>query len=147
MFLKKGKSFSASKEHLNDATSELRKVKEGTKSSRVLLATGKHTYHRKKPSRKEFSSFLPVVEDNLGPGKQPLAKLRKHASGDVKESAEVKITTIKRGTAKMIKGKKDTSSKSRSSVNVDNSSHSDQLSLKNKTNLKVLKFARTVQSI
>ncbi|WJX23899.1 [histone H3]-lysine(4) N-trimethyltransferase [Trifolium repens] len=142
----KGKSFSASKEHLNDATSELRKVKEGTKSSRVLLATGKHTYQRKKPSRKELSSFQPVVEDNLGPGKQALAKLRKHASGDVKESAEVKIATIKRGTAKMIKGKKDTSSKSRSSVNVDNSSHSDQLSLKNKTNLKVLKFARTVQN-
>ncbi|CAJ2637688.1 unnamed protein product [Trifolium pratense] len=141
----KRKSFNSSKEHLNDATSVLGKVKEGTKSSRVPLATGKHTYHRKKLSRKELCSFQPVVEDNSGPGKQPLAKLRKHVSGDVKESAEVKITAIKSGKAKMIKGKKDTSSKSKSSVNVDNSSPSDQLSLK-KTSPKVLKFACTVQN-
>ncbi|GAU39686.1 hypothetical protein TSUD_320990 [Trifolium subterraneum] len=142
----KRKSFSSSKEHLNDATSELGNVKEGTKSSRVPLATGKHTYHRKKLSRKELCSFQPVVEDNSGPGKQPLAKLRKRVSGDVKESAEVKITALKSGKAKMIKGKKDTSSQSRSSVNVDNSSPSDQLSLKNKTSQKVLKLSCTVQN-
>jgi len=151
--------FSANKEHLKEGTKlglgkvkkgtklGLGKVKEGAKSSGVPLAIEKYTYHRKNPSRKELCSSKPVVEDNSGPGKKPLAKLRKDVSGDVNESAEVKATAIKRGKAKMIKGKKDTSSKRNSSVNVDNSSPSDQLSLKNKTSQKVSKFARTVQSI
>lgn len=142
----KGKSFSANKEHLNDATLGLGKVKEGAKSSGVPLAIEKYTYHRKNLSRKELCSSKPVVDDNSGPGKKPLAKLRKDVSGDVKESAEVKVTAIKRGKSKMIKGKKDTSSKKSSSVNVDNSSPSVQLSLKNKTSQKVSKFAHTVQN-
>lgn len=125
----------------------LGKVKEGAESSGVPLAIGKYTYHRKNLSRKELCSSKPVVEDNSGPGKEPLAKLRKDVSGEVNESAELKVTATKCGKAKMIKGKKDTSSKRSSSVNVDNSSPSDQLSLKNKTSQKVSKLAHTVQSI
>ncbi|XP_058767936.1 histone-lysine N-methyltransferase ATXR7-like isoform X2 [Vicia villosa] len=142
----KRKSFGANKELLNDATSGLGKGKKGSKNSGVPLLDGKHTYQRKKLPRKEFCSSQPVVDDNLGPGKKPLANLWKHVSGDVNESAEVKITAIKCGKTKMIKGKKDTSSKSRSSFNVDNSSPNDQLSLKNKTSQKVAKFAHTVQN-
>ncbi|CAK8531800.1 unnamed protein product [Lathyrus sativus] len=140
------KSFGANKEHLNGATSGLGKRKEGSKSSGVCLLDGKYAYQRKKLPRKEFCSFQPVVEDNLGPGKKPLANLWKHVSGDVNESSEVKITAIKGGKTEMIKGKKDASSKSGSSVNVDNSSPNDQLSLKNKTSQKALKFAHTVQN-
>ncbi|XP_050920367.1 histone-lysine N-methyltransferase ATXR7 isoform X9 [Lathyrus oleraceus] len=142
----KRKSFGANKEHLNNATSGLGKRKEGSKSSGVRLLDGKHTYQRKKLPRKEFCSFQPVVEDDLGPGKKPLANLWKHVSGDVNESSEVKITAIKGGKTKMIKGKKDAFSKSGSSFNVDNSSPNDQLSLKNKTSQKALKFAHTVQN-
>lgn len=131
---------------MNDATSGLGKGKEGSKSSGVPLLDGKHTYQRKKLPRKEFCSSQPVVDDNLGPGKKPLANLWKHVSRDVNESAEVKITAIKCGKTKMINGKKDASSKSRSSLNVDNSSPNDQLTLKNKTSRKVVKFAHTVQS-
>ncbi|CAI8590000.1 unnamed protein product [Vicia faba] len=141
----KRKSFGAIKEQLNGVTSGLGKGKEGSKSSGVPLLDG-NTYHRKKLPRKEFCSFQPVVEDNLGPGKKPLANLQKHVSGDVNESAKVKITAIKHGKTKMIKGKKDASSKSGSSFNVDNSSPNDQLSLKNKTSQKVVKFAHTVQN-
>ncbi|MCI26729.1 histone-lysine N-methyltransferase SETD1B, partial [Trifolium medium] len=63
------KSFSASKEQLNDATSEPGKVKEGTKCSGVPLAI-EYTYYHKKLSRKEFFSSQSVVEDDSGPGKQ-----------------------------------------------------------------------------
>uniref|UniRef100_A0A1S2XE53 [histone H3]-lysine(4) N-trimethyltransferase n=1 Tax=Cicer arietinum TaxID=3827 RepID=A0A1S2XE53_CICAR len=142
----KGKSVSVSKKQLDDATSGLGKVKEGAKSSGAPPVSGKYAYYRKKLSRKEFGSSQSVVEDDSGPGKQPLAKLRKIVSGDVHETAEVKIAAIKRGKAKMFKGKKDTSSKSRSSVIVNNSSPSYQLSLTNKTSQKVLKLACTVQN-
>lgn len=133
---------------MHDATSGLGKVKEGAKSSEVPMLIGKHTYHRKKLSRKALCSSQSIIEDDSGPEKRPLAKLRKHVSGDVDESAEVKTTAVKRGKTKMIKGTKDTSSKGRSSsVNINSSLLTDQLSVKNKTSRKVLKFSRTVQSI
>ncbi|XP_061368682.1 histone-lysine N-methyltransferase ATXR7 isoform X2 [Gastrolobium bilobum] len=116
----KGKVFSVSKEHLNDATSGLGRVKEGAKSSSgVPLVVGKYTYYRKKLSRKELCSSQSVADDS-GPGKQPVAKLRKLVSGDVGETAEIKKAAVNRGKTRVIKGK-DTSSKGRSSpVNVNN---------------------------
>lgn len=123
-------------------------MKEGAKSSsEVPPVIGKYTYCRKKLSRKELISSKSVAENDSRPGKQPVAKLRKHFSGDVGEAAEVKIASVKRGKTKMIKGKKDTSSKGKSSVSVNSSSHNDQLSLKNKAGQKVLKFSGEVQSI
>ncbi|KAK7303872.1 hypothetical protein RJT34_14790 [Clitoria ternatea] len=144
---KKGKAFSASKKPLNDATYRLGRVKEGSKSSsEVPLMIGKHTYHRKKLSRKELFSSQSVAEDDSWPGKQPAAKLRKHVSGDVSEMPGVKIAAVKHGKAKTINRKKDASSKGRSSpVNVNCSSHSDQLSLKNKIGPEVIKFSSEVQ--
>ncbi|KAJ1393103.1 SET domain [Sesbania bispinosa] len=144
--LRERKTFSANKEQLNVATSGLRRVKEGAKSSSgAPQAIGKYTYHRKKLSRKELCSSQSVKEDDSGPGKQPVAKLRKPVSGGVNETAEDKITAVKRGKAMVIKEKKDTSAKGRPSpVIVNSSSLSDQLSLKNKTSRKVLK--NTVQN-
>ncbi|RDY03803.1 Histone-lysine N-methyltransferase ATXR7, partial [Mucuna pruriens] len=145
----KGKTFNASKEHLNGATSGLGRMKEGAKSSsEVPLVIGKKfTYCRKKQSRKELLSSQSVAENDSRPGKQPIAKLRKHVSVDVDEAAEVKITSVKCGRTKMIKGKKDTSSKDRSSVSVNSSLHSDQLSLKNKAGQKVLKFTDDIKDV
>lgn len=106
----------------------------------------KYTSYSKKRSKKELHSSQCVTDDYLKPGKPPVAKLRK--SRDVDETAEVKITSLKPGKARMIKGKKDTHSNGRSSsVNVNSNSRSDQLSSKNKTSQKVLKFSSTVQSI
>lgn len=135
---------------MNDsiATSGLGRVKEGAKSAGVPLVIGKYTYYRKKLSRKEPCSSQSVMEDDSGPVRRPMAKLMKHVSGDVGVTAEVKIAAMKREKAKMIKGKKDTSSKGRPSpINVNSSSPRAQLSLKNKTSQKVLKFSRAVQSI
>lgn len=138
----------ASKEHLNSATSGLGRVKEGAKSSsEVPPVIGKYTYCRKKLSQKELIFSKSVAENDSRTGKQLVTKLRKHVSGDVGEAAEVKIASVKRGKTKMIKGKKDTSSKGKSSVSVNSSSHNDQLSLKNKAGQKVLKFSGEVQSI
>ncbi|TKY72684.1 Histone-lysine N-methyltransferase ATXR7 [Spatholobus suberectus] len=145
----KGKRFNASKEHLNGAPSGLGRVKEGANSSsEVPLAIGKYTYCRKKLSQKELFSSKSVAEKDSRPGKLPVAKLRKHVSGDVDEAAEVKIiAALKREKTRMIKGKKDTSSKGKSSVSVNSSSHSDQLSLKNKAGQKVLKFSDDVKDV
>ncbi|KAL5077188.1 hypothetical protein RYX36_016172, partial [Vicia faba] len=85
----KRKSFGAIKEHLNGFTSGLGKGKEGSKGSGVPLLDG-NTYHRKKLPRKEFCSFQPVVEDNLGPEKKPMANLQKHVSGDLDETRMMK---------------------------------------------------------
>ncbi|XP_028180508.1 histone-lysine N-methyltransferase ATXR7-like isoform X3 [Glycine soja] len=143
---KKRKTVNASKEHLNSATSGLGRVKEGAKSSsEVPPVIGKYTYCRKKLSRKELISSKSVAENDSRPGKQPVAKLRKHFSGDVGEAAEVKIASVIHGKTKMIKGKKDTTSKGKSSVSVNSSSHNDQLSLKNKAGQKVLKFSDDVK--
>ncbi|XP_029128251.1 histone-lysine N-methyltransferase ATXR7 isoform X2 [Cajanus cajan] len=144
----KGKTFKVSKKHLNGATSGLGRVNEGAKiSSEVPLVNGKNTYYRKKVSRKELFSSPSVAENGSSSGKQPMAKLRKHVSGDVKEAAEVKIAAVKCGKTKILKGKKDTSSKGSSSVGVNSSSHSDQLSLKNKADRKVLKFSDDVVDV
>lgn len=138
----------ASKEHLNSATSGLGRVKEGAKSSsEVPPVIGKYTYCRKKLSQKELIFSKSVAENDSRTGKQLVTKLRKHVSGDVGEAAEVKIASAKHGKTKMIKGKKDTTSKGKSSVSVNSSSHNDQLSLKNKAGQKVLKFSGEVQSI
>ncbi|XP_027358727.1 histone-lysine N-methyltransferase ATXR7 isoform X2 [Abrus precatorius] len=143
----KGKAFNANKELLNHATSGLGRVKEGANnSSEVPLVSGKYTYYRKKLSRKELFPSQSVAKDDSGPGKQPVAKLRKHVSGDGNKTAEVKMASVKHRKTRIIKGKKDTSSKGRSSVNVTDSSQGDQLSLKNKTGRKVLKFSSKVQN-
>ncbi|KHN47714.1 Histone-lysine N-methyltransferase SETD1B [Glycine soja] len=143
---KKRKMADASKEHLNSATSGLGRVKEGAKSSsEVPPVIGKYTYCRKKLSQKELIFSKSVAENDSRTGKQLVTKLRKHVSGDVGEAAEVKIASAKHGKTKMIKGKKDTSSKGKSSVSVNSSSHNDQLSLKNKAGRKVLKFSDDVK--
>ena len=149
VFLQKGKIFNASKEHLTDATSGLGRTKDRAKSSSgVPLVIGKYTYHRKKLSRKELCTSQSVSVDDSGSGKQPVSKLRKHVSGDLDETAKVKIAAVKRGKTRLIKGKKDKSTKSRSSpVNVNGSLDSDQSLLKNKTSLKALKLSHTVQSM
>ncbi|KAL2340176.1 hypothetical protein Fmac_008116 [Flemingia macrophylla] len=146
-FKSDGKTLKASKKRLNGATSGLGSVNgEAKSSSEVPPVNGKNTCCRKKLSRKE--SFLPlfVAESDSRPGKKPMAKLRKHVSGDVNEATEVKIAAVKCGKTKMIKGKKDKSSKRMSSVSVNSSSHSDQLSLKNKAGQKVSKFSGEVQN-
>ncbi|KAK7329349.1 hypothetical protein VNO77_23510 [Canavalia gladiata] len=141
----KGKAFNARKEHLDNPTFGLGKAKEGAKSSsEVPLVIGKYTYYRKKLSRKELVSSQSVADDS-GPGKQAVTKLRKHVSGDVDETAEVKMATVKDGKTRLIKGK-GISSKGRSSVKANSGLHSDQLSLKNKTGPKVLKFSSKVQN-
>lgn len=124
-------------------------MKEGAKfSSGVPPVIGKHTYYRKKLSRKELCSSRSEAVDDSSSGKQPVTKFRKHASGGLGETAGVKITTTKRGKTKMIKGKKDIFAQGRSSpVNVNSSLHSDQSSLKKKTSRKVLEISCNIQSI
>lgn len=132
--LHKGETFNSSKENLNGATSGLGRVKEGAKSSsEVRLVIGKNTYSRKKLSRKQLTSSQSIAENDSRPGKKPAAKLRKLVCGDVGEAVEVEIASDKHGKTRRIKGKKDSCSKGRSSVTVNGSSHSDQLSLKNKS--------------
>ncbi|KAK7412991.1 hypothetical protein VNO78_04796 [Psophocarpus tetragonolobus] len=147
----KRKMIKASKGHLNGATSAsgLGRVKEGAKSSsEVPLLFGKNTYCRKKLLQKELLSSKSVAEKDCRlPGKQPAAKLRKLVSADVDEAAEVKIAFVEHGKTKTIKGKKDTSSKGRSTVSINSSSHNDQLSLKNTASQKVLKFSGDVRDV
>ncbi|XP_019425745.1 PREDICTED: histone-lysine N-methyltransferase ATXR7 isoform X2 [Lupinus angustifolius] len=144
----KGKTFNASKRHLNDSTSRLGRMMEGSKiSSGVPLVSAKQIYYHEKLSRKELGSSQSVSVDDSGPRKQSVAKLRKHASGGLNKTAEVKLAYNNSGKTRMIKRKKDVFAKGRSSpVNVNGSLHSDQSSLKNKSSRKVLKFSHTVQS-
>ncbi|BAT80193.1 Histone-lysine N-methyltransferase [Vigna angularis] len=143
----KGEAFNSSKENLNGATSGLGRMKEGEKSSEVRLVIGKNTYYRKKLSRMELVSSQTVAENDSRPGKKPVGKLRKLVCGDVSEAVEVEIASVKHGKTKKIKGKKDSCSKGRSSVTVNASSQSDQLSLKNKAGQKVLKFSENVVNV
>ncbi|CAJ1975925.1 unnamed protein product [Sphenostylis stenocarpa] len=144
----KGKIIKAINEHLNGATSGLGRVKEGTKSSsEVRPVIRKNTYCRKKLSQKELVSLQAVAKNDSRPGKKQVAKLRKLVCGDVEEAVEVEIDSVKHGKIRRVKGKKDPSSKGKSSVIVNGSSRSDQPSLKNKAGQKVLKFAENVKDV
>ncbi|CAL0334913.1 unnamed protein product [Lupinus luteus] len=142
----KGKAFDMSKGCLNDSTSRLGRTMEGAKiSSGVPLVSEKHTYYRKKLARKGLCSSSSVSLDDSGPGKQHVAKLRKHASGYLDKTAEVKITSTNSGKTRMIKRKKDVFDEDRSSP-VNSTLHSDHSLLKKKSSRKVLKFSCTVQN-
>ncbi|OIW14255.1 hypothetical protein TanjilG_21395 [Lupinus angustifolius] len=102
-----GKTVNASKGYLNDSTSRLGRTVEGAKISSVVpLVSGKLTYYRKKLARKELCSSPSVSLDDSDPGKQHVAKLRKHAFGNFDKTTKVKITSTNSGKTRMIKMKR-----------------------------------------